>query len=352
MVISAFITNYYAFGLVIDEDLLTVKSFNFALPFPSNRQSGSTYFKEVIEKVYAECGISKNSCEMFIATSQDTLFKSPDFKNVTRILDLLSTVDYPYLYVGETKGAINKIVLPFIINPSDFYHWFYLADNINDVENHFYNRLGYGVRKPASKWEEGFEESLFREKLSFIFENSKKQLIQEKNDIVIFGEGLNYAGDNKRIVLSFLDAVSFDGFWKIFYDSENLIINFKNIEKYNPTLFQKLSDKHKIVDLAGCLIVPDATRIDFKENSSTNNLSVNLELNSISIVPYEKKDIVDVKVTRKNGKNYFIKVRGGELGLVVDNRARPLLKDQNAKQRFLLMEKWMKDFSSKIEITK
>lgn len=352
MIISAIITNYYCFGHRIEPESLKTDYFSFPLPFPKHRNLTISYFKEVIDKIYAVTNTECDECSLYIATSQDVLFKSGEFKNLSRILDLLSVIDYNYIYVGETKGAINKVVLPFVINPSDFYRWFYLADNINEVENYFYNRLSYGVKRPSTKWEEGFEESLFREKLSYIYENGSKNYYSNNSTVILFGEGLNYAGDSVRVVLSFLDSITGEGFWKLFHDKDSCILSFKNVEMHQKDLAAKLLQSHKIVDLAGCLVVPGATKVEFKESPESTNLLVNLEKDSISVIPYEKSDQIDLRVTTKDNKTKFLKVQGGDLGLIVDNRERPLLQNQNAKQRFLLLEKWLKDLSSKVNLDK
>lgn len=344
MIISAIITSYYVLGAVFNESDSSYKTFSFDLPFPHFRQTDEQYWVEVKNYIIESTAVP-SSTKIYIATQDEHLLKLKIFSGLVRISDLLSTSKSPLVYLGETKASIKGIVSPFVINPSDFYKWFYLAENINEVENYFYNRKSFGVKPPVGNWEEGFEESLFREKLSYIFENLDPTFFDSTGDLILTGEGARYAGSNTKVTLSFLDGCNLEGFWRIYLDRDLLILNIQNLGYYNLPLSQKIFEHLKVEDLAGCLVVPGAEEIEIKNNTALP-LKVNLAQNSISVIPFNRENLVDIKV-KFDKKSKIVKVSGGELGLVIDNRVRPLLSDKNSKQRVALIEKWLSEISSK-----
>jgi hypothetical protein len=346
MVLSVIVTTYWVLGLKIDNNG-KLETFTFNLPFPAFRDSNKEqYWKEVLERIYTVSGASKDT-EIYAATQEEYLIGSGFFEKTARISDLLASNKLPLVYLGETRGSVKGVVTPLVINPVDFYRWFYLAQNINQVENYFFNRRAYGVNKPSGAWEQGFEESLLREKLTYLFENSSKEFFKTTKDLVLSGEGLIYAGDSKRVVLSFLDA-AIPGFWRVYTDNNAALLNLECIKVFNPEAYKKYSEELKLRDLAGCLVVPGAERLELTEPSG-NTLNINLKEDSISVVPFDRKNTVQAKIF--SGKeNYFVEVSGGDMGLVIDNRVRPLLHDKSSKKRISLIDKWVKEISSKVDL--
>lgn len=346
MIISAIITSYYVLGAIFTEKDITLKTFSFELPFPHFRDLDQKYWDEVRNEILAITGGVEGETKIYVATQDENLLKLNVFEGIVRISDLLSTSKLPLVYLGETKASIKGVISPFVINPGDFYKWFYLAENINQVENYFYNRRAYGVKKPTGDWEEGFEQSLFREKISYIFDNFDRTFFDNTNDLILTGEGLVHAGDNNKVALSFLDGCNIEGFWRIYLDRNIITLNIQNMGYYNLPLATKFFESLKLHDLAGCLIVPGAREVEIKTTSGAP-LKINLNTNSVSVVPFDNESSVDIKV-KFDKKTKFIKVSGGDLGLVIDNRLRPLLSDKNSKQRIALIEKWLNEISSKI----
>jgi len=353
MILSFTLTSHWVVGLKLDEEKsdYNYETFKFPLPFAKFRDAKTKYLEEVIQKVFDITKTSRKDATLIVVTEDELMLKSKLCENSYRITESLSQVKLPLVYVGEAKGFIDGIVYPLVINPSDFYRWFNLADDINQVENYFYNRRIYSFHSPINNWEKGFEEALFREKLSFLFDNMQTGFLEKTNDIVISGDGLINSGDDKKTVLSFLDAVSLPGFWRIYMDPANTLINIQAIKQLDASLGEAVYGKFKLKDLAGCLVIPNATEIDLKFPEG-DNLKVSLESDSISVIPLDKETKVEVKATGNDKKSEYFKCSGGAFGLVVDNRLRPLLKDKDSKERLNSIEKWEKEINSTVNFNK
>jgi hypothetical protein len=349
MVLSVVITTYWVLGLKIETEPKKPKvtPFSFPLPFPQFRNvSNNFYWEEVLNKIYEVSNTSAKD-KIYISTQEEYLLNSKIFENTSRISDVLATNFLPLVYIGETRGSVKGVISPFVINPVDFYRWFYLAQNINQVENYFHNRRSYGVKKPVSAWEQGFEESLLREKFSFLFENTTSDFFDKTSDLVFTGEGLIYSGDDQKVVLSFLDAAK-PGFWRIYTDKTSSALCLETLKVFDESLYKEHEKQISVLDLAGCLIVPKCTKVEFKYNSGPA-LVINLRPDSISVIPFDKQDKIQAKVFFDKGDK-IMNVTGGDLGLVVDNRSRPLLRDKSSKQRISSIERWVKEISSKVDI--
>ncbi len=348
MVLSVTLSNYWSLVTVIKNNKV-VDDFNFILPFKSFRLSNDNYWKEVLTKISSTAqkkyGIEKPN--IIISTDEDFLLKKPPVKHVYALPKVLGESPLPLVYVGEQRGYINNIVYPLIVSPVDFYRWFNLADDIAQVENYFHNRLAYSPKEPRDNWEKGFEEALFRERLTFLFENIQKNYLDTIDDLIIAGEALSFSGDNKRFVLSFLDSLPKTSFVRVYRDYNNRLVNIQALKYFNEDLYKDLISSHVIEDLAGCLVVPQAKEILLKFLDGTR-LNINLEPNSISVIPLDKGLKVEAKIIFEKGKSFF-NVSGGTFGLVVDNRSRPLLKNRGSKERITLIEKWLKEINSKID---
>ena len=348
MIISITVTSHWIFGLKVEEKTLEIENFGFSLPFAKFRNANSSYWKEVIEKVYKVNSVSKENATLIIHTEDELLQKSGIVENIYRISEYLPFIKLPIIYVAESKAFVDGIIYPLVIRPADFYKWFNLAQNINEVENHFYNRQIYGPKLPENQWDRDFEEALFREKLSFLFENIQTDFLEKTNDLVLMGEGLIYAGEGKRVVLSLLDSVKSVGFWRLYSDFSTSMLNLQGIRKFNKDLGDKIYNNYTLSDLAGCLVVPGAHKASLKFTDG-DSLTVNLEKDSISVIPLNKENKIDVKVEIFGSKPVYLKCSGGEFGLIVDNRSRPLLINENSKKRVANVERWLREINSNIK---
>lgn len=324
MILTATVTGFWVVGLKIDDTQKTYTSFSFTLPFPYFRTSNSDYWSQVVDHIYKINDCDSSSTDLLISTEDESLLKTNLSKYSGRISEELLDLKLPVVYVGESKGFVDGIVYPLIVNPSDFYRWFSLADDLNQVENHFYNRAIYGVKEPHSNWEKGFEESLYREKLTFLFENIQTSFLSKTKNVILTGEGLQYMRDEKKVLLSYLDSLKSNGFWRIYYDKNLTLLNLHLYKNYNPEKGEEIYKSYKLDDLGGCLVVQDGIRAELKFTDGTL-LKVNLHEDSLNVVPLNKETKVDVKVFYKNKKEEYFTVDGGEYGLVIDNRLRPRL---------------------------
>lgn len=339
------VTSLWINAFCYDSKARKIKTYNIPLLFPAFRKFDSHICIEVINKVKAYFDVSdSNLKELVLLTENDTLDAEKVNAKIYKISEVLNNIKLPILYVGEAKGFFSNIIYPLVINPSDFYRWFNLAENINDVENYFYNRRGYGAQLPSNNWEQAYETALFREKLTFLLDNVPKNKLIEASDVILTGEGLINAGTYKHIVLSFLDSNVTPGFFRLHCEKGNSLLSIESLRILDSKIAEDASNSFLIRDLAGCLIYPGAQEISLKFPSG-EEVKSKLKPNDLAIIPLNKNSIADLKVI-KNSEAQYYKVSGGEYGLVVDNRTRPLLKNINQKDRIITIENWLSNLSS------
>lgn len=348
MYLTLSISPHYVTGLFVDPKDPKLNSFSFSLPFFKFRNLTKSYWDEVISKAIGYTGADPASVKVVVTSEEETYLSTSGLGLHKSTFELLPSVKPTIVYIGDYKGFSNNIVVPLIINPQDFLKWFPLAQSIDEIEDTFYNRKAYGILNVRDSWIGSFEHALFREKLSFLLSNVSAEFLDKTDDIVLAGEGLLTAGDDERIVLSFLDSAYAFGFWRVYTDPENVLLNLCLLSSLNEKLAGDLEKEVKLVDLAGCLVVPklkDLTLV-FEDGE---NLEMDLSENSVSVVPLDKNNKVKAKF-KLEGKDWLIEINGGRFGLIIDNRDRPLLIGSNAKERVELVDKWYAEINSKVDI--
>jgi len=349
MHIALSISPHKVTGLAVDSTKHLTKSFNFSLPFFEFRNLSKSYWDEVIERVLDICKVSKTEAKFIITAEESTYLSKSELSLFSSTFEILPNINQSIIYLGDYKGYANKNELPLIFDPQDFYKWFPQAENISEIENTFYNRQAYGILNRKDTWVSDFEQALFREKLSFVLQNTSVDYLRSTQDIILTGEGLIEVTDQKKLILSFLDGLNTFGFWRLYADFENILLNTQLIKHLDEELGKKIEDKILFEDLSGCLVIPESGNMELVF-SDDSKIELKLIENSVSVVPLNKGDTVNV-YQKLSGKEVIIEATGGKYGLIVDNRKRPLLSNLSNKERLELILRWEKEMNSKVDLS-
>lgn len=350
MYLALSISPHTVTGLFVESINSDPKPFTFTLPFNEFRSLSKSYWDEVISKALKICGVTLEKVKIGVTAEEVSYLSKSEIDLYSSTFEILPSIKQSVIYVGDYKGYGDKIVVPLIFDPKDFFKWFPQADNISEVENTFYNRQSYGILNTSDTWIAAFEHALFREKLSFLLQNISASYLASTQDIVLTGEGLLNSGGDKEVILSYLDSITTLGSWRLYSDSENILLNVEILKHLDKEIGQSVGNNLSLLDLAGCLVIPESTSVSIMFSDSSN-IEIDLSPNSLSVIPLDKSDLVTVNY-KLNGKVTPINASGGKYGLIIDNRKRPLLRDLSQSARAELIDKWRSEIDSKVDLVK
>ncbi|MFQ5615291.1 MAG: glutamate mutase L [Anaerolineales bacterium] len=277
-------------------------------------------------------------------------------------------------FAGDLKHQVYTqlglgTILPNLLNytsPSNIARWLSVDVSESDIQGYIYHKAVYPSSLPVTSEELGIEQAIAREILRTAIKGTRKRFpanaAQSRPDllpwfepIIASGNVLTNASSWGQSMLMLLDALEPTGISTIVLDQYNIFSALGAAAEINPTLTVQVFESGALTNL-GTVIAPVG-----RARSGTEILRVRVTYESGQEKKFEvtQGSLKRIPLPAGQGANLHLQplhrydvgmggagrgggldVRGGELGIIIDARGRPLgLPSDPAKRRDLIL-KW------------
>jgi len=270
---------------------------------------------------------------------------------------------YPDLGLGTVLPALLEYT-----TLGDIARWTRSSVSTSEIQAYIQYKTAYPASLPVTAQEMDIEQALAREIMRAAMRASKARfpnsaarpgsnLLPWFEPIIASGSVLTNTPSRAHSLLMLLDGLELTGITTVVLDQFNLVPALGAASELNPLLAVQVMDSEALVNLAA-VIVPVfharagtpilRVRVTY-ESGDEKKLEINAgTLEKISLHPGEEVKLSLQPLNRANigmgrvGLGGGLKVKGGELGIVIDARGRPLHLPTDASQRQELLAQWLK----------
>ena len=246
-----------------------------------------------------------------------------------RLIDVRDSYTFVCGFSHREKVAAEDVLkwLPFEADPSE-------------IENYLENKILYNQLVPATLRDLYIEQALAREKISQASDLRKERFAKELqvSEVVLTGAVFAKAPRFEQSVAIVLDSLEPREPVKILLDENQWLPAVGTLAFYSLDLAKEILSRCAMKSLGTLLPVPTPAKIMIDAGLGEAQ-EVIVEDEELILFPLDEKSEAQVVVEQKNEKKSF-KVSGGEVGLVIDSRERPLGLPRDNTERRRMLKEW------------
>ncbi|HLF89233.1 MAG TPA: glutamate mutase L [Anaerolineales bacterium] len=266
-------------------------------------------------------------------------------------------------------------VLPHLLKYTslgDIARWTQRNVSASEVQAYIQQKVLHPSSLPVTAKDNEMEQALAREILRAVVRASKTRfpksapqagrgLLPWFEPVVVSGSVLTNAPTRAQSLLMILDGLELTGITTVVLDQFNLVSALGAASELNPLLAVQVIDTGALVNLAVVISPVVQARTDTPvlrvrvtyESGEEKKLDLNYgNLEKIPLHPGEEAKLSLQPLNRANigmgraGLGGGLKVKGSEMGIVIDARGRPLHLSSDASRRRESFQKWLKVLES------
>jgi hypothetical protein len=291
-------------------------------------------------------------------------------------LDLgASSVSVSVAFAGDLQHKVYSqlgmgSVLPNLLNYtslSNISRWLWTPVPESDLRAYIHHKSIYPASLPVTEEELSIEQALAREILRTALKGARKsfpveaararpELMPWFEPIIASGSVLTNAPSRGQSLLMLLDALEPTGITTLVLDQHNLLPGLGAAAEFNPLLSVQAFETGALLNL-GTIIAPVGkarrgttilrVKITFE---SGEEKKIDIKQGSLEVIPLPPGKSANLHLRPLHrydigmggpGRGGGLSVKGGELGVVVDARGRPLQLPGNRNQQQELIRSWL-----------
>jgi hypothetical protein len=294
-----------------------------------------------------------------IGASSTTIVSGFDGKTILGV--------YPQLGLGR---GLPRLLRHTQINEID--KWLPIEIPVEDIQNYLYIKAAYPESLPATLEEMTLEQAITRQVMSLAVKKISGRMVNRSprhqreilpwlEPILASGSVFSKAPTSGQCMLMVLDGLQPIGVTTILVDDNNMIPSLGVAAEVNPAMVVQVLGSSAIRNL-GAVIAP-VGRV--KEGEPILNLQITygdgrnssreVKFGAIETLQLAKKESASIRLQPLNefdvgmgpGRGGSLKVVGGDLGVVIDGRGRPLNFSTDPGKQRSQMRKWLKKLENR-----
>lgn len=250
---------------------------------------------------------------------------------------------------------------------------YWLSENVPraDIRDYIYNKAAHPASLPVTLEEQAIEQAIARQiirttvqnrlaELPFEIKSAGPDMLPWLEMVVAAGGILSHAPNPGHSLLMLLDGLQPTGITSFVLDHNDLIASLGVAAELNPLMAVQVLESHALLNL-GTVISPvgrarngtPILRVHFTFNDGAEG-SLEIKFGSIEIIPVASGQAAELRLQPLHrfdigmggpGKGGSVRVTGGELGVVIDARGRPLQLPSEAQNRQETIKRWLQTLS-------
>lgn len=215
------------------------------------------------------------------------------------------------------------------------------------IKNYLENKVLYPQIIPQSKKELRVEQALAKEKIADALASvdlNMGEIWQEEQNLLATGGVLSGAPRREQVVLIILDGVKPKRTLRIYWDSKQLAPCIGTLKFFDQKAGEELLRRIDFDCLATAVNVPvgSSIKIDF---GLKNIQELRVTGSELLLFPLEKGKQAELSVETPDSEKFTCLIEGGDVGLVIDARGRPLERPPMSSKGKELLNSWEKALS-------
>jgi hypothetical protein len=269
---------------------------------------------------------------------------------------------YPQLGLGFRAPGILQFT-----QISEIERWLPIEVPAEDIRNYLYTKAAHPKSLPTTLEELALEQAITRQVMNVavkqISGRMKKTIYNQDSEVMPWFEPILASGSvfskaptSGQCMLMLLDGLQPTGVTTILVDHNNMIPSLGVAAEVNPAMVVQVLGSNAVRNL-GAVIAPVGRakkgvpilnlQITYGDG---RNSSREVKSNSIEILQLAKREIASIRLQPLNGfdvgmgpgRGGSLKVIGGDLGVIIDGRGRPLNFSTDLGQQRSRMRKWLR----------
>lgn len=286
------------------------------------------------DKVYLSSGGGLNRFAGLVSSEAITTKQSLDSLGIG-IIDIGSLYSY----------VLGNVVCEDTVDEEEIAKWIPFRVSLHEVLDYLDNKKLYRSIIPTTPRDLVFEEAIARVKIL-----PTKFDVKDLDRVYLTGGIFSDAPHPKYALIPFLDALNLSGSIQVYVDSPQILPSLGMIRHFESGVYARVGPtKLASLPLLGTVLcLGGDISLDLDTGLDTSQV---LELMSGELVqiPLEVNQTAQVKVVSSEGEQEFL-VQGGELGLIVDTRPRPIKLPATYSERRKALVRWFHAISGGFEV--
>lgn len=265
-------------------------------------------------------------------------------------VEVLESLEMPLLDVGVSFNYVLGDGYRHSIQAEHVLPWLPFESDLSQIKNFLGNKEIYPQLVPSSAKELQIEQASARAKIKAGAKNKKSGIpasgassnLREEN-VVCTGAVFSKAPQPWQVVAIILDSLEPEGLFDIYLDQSQILPSIGTLRHFDPETAHRLINEHSPTLLATTFSVAGNVKLEF-DLDLPDPQELEVKAGSLEIFPLSEGQKAKVAYTTASEAGEF-EVAGGQIGLVIDSRPRPLELPANENQRIGCLQQWAKGLS-------
>lgn len=254
-------------------------------------------------------------------------------------VEVLESLEMPLLDVGVSFSYVLGQASRSEVGPQNVSPWLPFEIQSLEIENFLGNKEIYPQLVPSSAKELQIEQAITRAKI----QKAARRKLQAPSSIIATGAVFSKAPQPWQVVAIILDSLEPKGLFDIYLDQSQILPSIGTLRHFDPETAHKLINEHSPTLLAPTFSVAGNVKLEF-DLDLPDPQELEVKAGSLEIFPLSEGQKAKVAYTTASEAGEF-EVAGGQIGLVIDSRPRPLELPANENQRIGCLQQWAKGLS-------
>lgn len=208
------------------------------------------------------------------------------------------------------------------------------AVNFSEIENYFGNKEIYPQIVPTAPRDFEFEQAAARVRIRALGAGHSSGL----PSYIIATGGVFMTSELGQVVLILLDALEPEGLLNVFLDRQQILLALATLAVFEKDKAQEILNQEPFTFLGTTFSVPQDVSLSIDVGLSEPQ-ELEVALGKLALFPLEKGRVAKVRFETREKKGEF-EVEGGQLGLLIDTRKRPLELPATESERIRRLKEW------------
>lgn len=261
-------------------------------------------------------------------------------------VEALKKLNLPLIDVRDSYTFVCGFTHREKVPTADVSQWLPFETDPNELENYLENKTLYNQLVPATLRDLYIEQALAREKISQASDLRKTAFARELevSEVVLTGAVFAKAPRLEQMVAIVLDGLEPQKPLRMVLDREQWLPAIGTLSFYSEDLAKDLLVKYPMTRLGTAVPVSSPAKV-LIDTGLGEPQELLVEKEELVVFPLESGSDAGVTVERKREKKEAYSVSGGEVGLIIDSRPRPLTLPKDNMERRRLLKEWGREMN-------